>query len=162
MSPLATWPISCANTARVSSRLKRCKRPELTATRASLRFQPVAKAFELAELKIPTSGMPMPAFWASSDTVSSSHFSSALRAWVIICVPVLRLAIHLDRKSEIKEPAIPNTAQNTSSACRFRSTPLACIIELKPSKFRVTLATSKIAMLVIKNRAMRIIGNRSP
>lgn len=44
-------------------------------------------------------------------TVCISHCSWRVRGWVMICVPVLIFAIHLERNSEISEPAKPNTAQ---------------------------------------------------
>ena len=65
MSPLATCPISWANTARTSRSSNRRSRPVLTATRALLRFQPVANALAASEGKMPTSGMPIPAELAS-------------------------------------------------------------------------------------------------
>ena len=44
MSPLAMCETSWARTASASSRVMFCSRPVLTATRASSRFMPVAKA----------------------------------------------------------------------------------------------------------------------
>ena len=57
----------------------------------------------------------------------------------------------------MSEPLMPNTAQNTSNAFRFRSTPLAAMIELKPSRFSVMLASIRIAILVSRKSPMRIM-----
>ncbi|MNY56576.1 hypothetical protein D3C86_1926690 [compost metagenome] len=56
----------------------------------------------------------IPALRDSSSTVCSSHCSWRVRGWVMISVPVLIFAIHLDSSSEISEPAKPNTAQKIS------------------------------------------------
>ena len=56
----------------------------------------------------------MPASRDSSSTVCSSHCSWRVRGWVMISVPVLIFAIHLDMNSEMKEPTKPNTAQKAS------------------------------------------------
>ncbi len=116
MSPLATWPISCASTARTSSGRMRLSRPAETATSASLRFQPVAKALDCCAGKMPTSGILMPASRASSPTVSSSQRSVSFCGCSMITVPVEDLAIVLDRNSEITEPAMPMMKQKISSA----------------------------------------------
>ena len=107
MSPLATWPISWASTARTSSGRMRLSRPAETATRASSLFQPVAKALDCWAGKMPTSGVLMPASRASSATVSTSHFSVLLDGDSMITVPVLRLAIHLEMNNDTMEPAMP-------------------------------------------------------
>jgi hypothetical protein len=49
------------------------KAPGLTAISESLRRMPVVKALGSGELKIPTSGISMPACSACRRTVSSSH-----------------------------------------------------------------------------------------
>ena len=64
ISPLATWVISCARTASISSLCILLRRPLLTATRALLRLIPVAKAFTSGASKIATSGIPIPAILA--------------------------------------------------------------------------------------------------
>ncbi len=110
---------------------------------------------------MPISGVFIPASRASSVTVCTSHCSSRVAGCSMMRVPVLRLAIHFEMNSEISAPHMPNTAQNTSSAERFRSTPLAAMIELKPRIFRVMLASITIARLVSKNRPMRIISGYS-
>ena len=131
-------------------------RPVLTATSALLRFQPVAKALGCGESKTPTSGMPMPASVASALTVSTSQRSSVLRGCSTTCVPVDRLAIHLEMSREMKEPAKPNTAQKISSAVRSRSTPLLARMPSTPSRLSVTLASAMMARLVARNSRMRI------
>ncbi|MCY1180638.1 hypothetical protein D9M71_699900 [compost metagenome] len=75
----------------------------------------------------------------------------------MIWVPVVIFAIHLEMNSETREPAKPNTAQNTSRLLRFRSTPLAAMNPLKPNRLRVMLATSTTARLVATNNRMRIM-----
>src|SRR5690554_2447185 len=123
MSPLATWPISWASTARTSSGRMRLSRPAETATRASFLFQPVAKALDCWAGKMPTSGVLMPASRESSSTVSSSHFSVALLGVSMITVPVLRLAIHLEMNSEIIEPAMPKIKQKISRLLKLMPWP---------------------------------------
>ena len=88
--------------------------PVLTATSAASRRAPVAKALGCGESKTPTSGMPMPACSASPRTVLTSHCSSAVVGCSITRTPMARLAIHLDRASEISEPPNPNSAAMTS------------------------------------------------
>src|SRR5690606_19942208 len=99
--------------------LKRCSIPSDTATSDAFLFQPVAKALDARDGKIPTSGIPMLASRASSATVSTSHCSWRVCGWVMIRVPVLRLAIHLDRNRETKDLAKPQTAQKSSNEGRF-------------------------------------------
>ena len=65
MSPLATWVSSCPSTAWIASLSIEASSPVLTATSALSRRGPVANAFGCGESKIPTSGMPTPAFSAS-------------------------------------------------------------------------------------------------
>ena len=151
MSPLATWPISCAMTALTSSRSKRCNIPALTATRAALRFQPVANALAAFDGKIPTSGMPMPACVASALTVSSNQRSSWLCGCSMTVMPVPRFAIHFDRNSEISEPPKPKTAHITSSAPRFKSTPFSARMPCSPNKLKTILTSTSTAILVPKN-----------
>ena len=156
MSPLATWPISWASTARASRSSKRLNKPLLTATSALLRFQPVAKALAASEGKMPTSGIPMPASSASDLTVSSSHCSSPLRGVSISWVPVPRLAMNLDSSNEIREPLIPNNPQNTSRLPKLRSTPLLARIPSRPSRLKMTLTSTKTARLVARNNRILI------
>ena len=156
MSPLATCPISCASTARASECSKRRSKPVLTATSALLRFHPVANALDASDGKIPTSGIPIPASLASDCTVSSNHCSSRDLADVMICTPVLLLAIHLDSSSEIKEPLKPNRAQKIRRLLRFKSTPLLAKIPSKPSRLKMRLTNTRTAMFVAKNSRILI------
>ena len=155
MSPLATCPSSWASTARTSLGANRWINPLLTATSASLRFQPVAKAFAELEGKIPTSGIFIPASVARLFTVSSSHCSSLFWGSLIRTVPVPRLASHLDNSSEINAPPKPKRAQNTKSADKLRSMPLASSTPLNPSRLKIKLTKTKTARLVPKNKRIR-------
>ena len=139
---------SCASTASTSSsRIFRSK-PVLTATRASLRFMPVAKAFISGESYTATSGIPIPAALACRATVAINHCSVAFRGCSITTAPVERFAIHFDMAKDIKEPPKPNTAANTSNPpILLRSTPRKL-----NTIFSTMLSTNITARLVAKNK----------
>ncbi len=59
--------------------------------------------------------MPMPALSASCLTVFTSQYSVVPSEPSTTCAPVDHLAAVLDMSSEMKEPAKPTTAENTSS-----------------------------------------------
>jgi hypothetical protein len=90
-----------------------------------LRLAPVAKALGSGDGNTATSGMPIPAFCACRATVSSSQRSVLLRGWPMTCALVDHFAMVFESSNETKEPPNPMSAQNTSSACRFRSTPFS-------------------------------------
>ena len=73
-----------------------------------------------------------------------------------MCMPVPRLAIHLERNREIREPPKPNKAQKISSPCKFRSTPLAASMPSKPSRLKIMLTSTSTAILVPKNNKIRM------
>ena len=152
MSPLATCPISCAKTARTSRSSKRLSNPVLTATRALLRFHPVAKALAESDGKTPTSGMPIPASFAKDATVVSNHSSSLFWGDSMIRVPVPRLAMNFESSSDIREPLMPNRPQKTSKLLRFRSTPLLVRIPSRPRRLKMILTNTSTARFVARNR----------
>ena len=93
-----------------------CSSPVLTATRAALRFQPVAKAFGSGCWKMPTSGMVRPTVRAwRSTTPSSQRPVASVVCGSMTCTPMARLAMVLDINSEMNEPPKPNRAAKTSS-----------------------------------------------
>ncbi len=157
MSPFATWLISWASTASASFCDMPLSRPVLTATSALLRRAPVANAFISGVSKMPTSGMPMPAFSACTRTVSTSQRSVAVDGWSMTRTPIIRLAVHLDMASEIREPVKPTTAAKASSDPMSRPTPWASRIRSMPSRRRTTPNTTMMAIFVTRNRKMRFI-----
>src|SRR5208283_4853989 len=83
-------------------------KPVLTATSAALRRAPVAKAFMSSASKMPTSGMPTPAWPASRLTVPSSQTSRSDCGSPMTRTPIIRLAVHFDSASEISAPPQPH------------------------------------------------------
>ncbi len=142
MSPFATWLISWPTTASTSSLFIRWSRPVLTATRASLRFQPVAKAFGSGESKMPTSGIWMPASFDWRSTVSISQRSNGVPGWSMICTPMPRFAMVFDRNSEIKDPLKPMMAAMTSREPMLMP-PLSIRTPSRPSSRKTTLMTTR-------------------
>jgi|GEM_PF-3405009 len=131
--------------------------PVLTATRALFLLMPVAKALGSGELKIPTSGMPMPASRAWRRTVSSNHCSVLLRGCSMTWTRMVFLAIHLEMAREMNEPPKPNTAAKISRAFRFRLVPDSSRIRSTPRRRSTMLSTTMIARLVARNRKIRFI-----
>ena len=65
--------------------------------------------------------------------------------------------MNLDMASEIKEPPKPMTADMTSRACRFRSTPFSARMPSIPSTWKTTLISTSTAALVARNSKIRIM-----
>ena len=155
MSPLAMWAISWPSTASTSFCRMDCSRPVLTATSALLRLAPVAKALGCGDSKMPTSGMPMPARCAWARIVSTSHCSVLLAGCSMTRTPMERLAIHLDRNSEMSAPPNPNRAAKTSRPPR--SLPREVMYWSMPRRRATTESTRTTARLVARNRKIRFI-----
>ena len=99
---------------------------------------------------MPTSGRPIPARSAWASTVCTSQRSVALRGVAITWTPIAALAIVLDMKSEISDPAKPSTAAKIKSAVRFRSTPFAASRLSMPKRRKATDSTARMAKLAAR------------
>ena len=102
-------------TASISSLLIALTSPVLKATNELFLDEPVAKALGCGELNIPTSGIFNPSCDDCFFTTSRYHLSNSFEGFVINLTPAMDLAIHLDIYSEINEPPIPNTSENSIS-----------------------------------------------
>jgi len=156
MSPLATWATSWPSTASASSGVILRSKPLLTATRALLRFIPVAKALTTSEGKIPTSGVPMPARCAWRSTVCSSQRSCCVAGVVMTCTRIERFAIHFDRASEMNAPPKPNSAEMMSRVFISRPRP-PLKASSRPNTRKVMLMSSNTEKFTSRNNKMRMI-----
>lgn len=66
-----------------------------------------------------------------------------------------RFADHLEMAKEINEPDMPIIPDMINKAFKFKSTPLASSVPLKPNRLKTMLMTTIMATLVAKKRKIR-------
>ena len=107
---------------------------------------------------MPTSGMPMPAWSAKRRTVSTIQACVGSRESLMICAPVLRLAMNLLISSEMVAPPKPTTSENTSSPPTF--SPASSMKRFSPNTLMTMPSTTITARLVITKSRILFMGRK--